>query len=71
VINWTAALLVRPDVVKISLESEKAWLLREAAANGEVAGPADARLAGLPPGQGRQAGPALADRTQQNPIVTA
>jgi NADH dehydrogenase len=38
VINWTAALLFRPDVVKISLDSEKAWLLREDAANGEVAG---------------------------------
>jgi NADH dehydrogenase len=62
-INWTAALLFRPDVVKISLESEEAWLLREAAATGEIAGFPDARVPGLPPGQGRQAGSALADRT--------
>src|SRR5205823_6195611 len=36
VINWTAALLFRPDVVKISLDSEEAWLLRAAAASGAV-----------------------------------
>jgi NADH dehydrogenase FAD-containing subunit len=28
-IDWTFALLFRPDIVKISLESEAAWLLRE------------------------------------------
>ena len=36
-IDWTFALLFRPDIVKISLESEKALLLREAAADGVVA----------------------------------
>jgi hypothetical protein len=30
-IDWTFALLFRPDIVKISLDSEKAMLLREAA----------------------------------------
>ena len=30
-IDWTFALLFRPDVVKISLDSETASLLREAA----------------------------------------
>jgi NADH dehydrogenase len=28
-IDWTFALLFRPDIVKISLDSEEAWLLRE------------------------------------------
>jgi hypothetical protein len=32
-IDWTFALLFRPDVVKLSLDSEAALLLREAAAN--------------------------------------
>jgi NADH dehydrogenase len=32
VINWTAALLFRPDVVKVSFDSEAALLLREAEA---------------------------------------
>jgi NADH dehydrogenase len=31
-IDWTFALLFPPDIVKISLDSEAAWLLREAAA---------------------------------------
>jgi NADH dehydrogenase len=31
--DWTFALLFRPDIVKISLDSETAWLLREAAAS--------------------------------------
>ena len=35
-IDWTFALLFRPDVVKISLDSEAALLLREAAADGLV-----------------------------------
>jgi NADH dehydrogenase len=40
-IDWTFALLFRPDVVKVSLDSEAAWLLRDAkplSARGEVAG---------------------------------
>jgi NADH dehydrogenase len=28
-IDWTFALLFRPDIVKISLDTEEAWLLRE------------------------------------------
>ena len=36
-IDWTFALLFRPDVVKVSLDSEAAWLLREAAAGAVVA----------------------------------
>jgi NADH dehydrogenase len=35
VIDWTFALLFRPEIVKISLDSEKALILREAAA-GEI-----------------------------------
>jgi NADH:ubiquinone reductase (H+-translocating) len=36
-IDWTFALLFRPDIVKISLDSEAALLLREAASDGAVA----------------------------------
>jgi NADH dehydrogenase len=36
-IDWTFALLFRPDIVKISLDSEAALLLRGAAAGGTVA----------------------------------
>ena len=35
-IDWTFALLFRPDVVKVSLDSESALLLREAAAGETV-----------------------------------
>ena len=35
-IDWTFALLFRPDIVKISLDSEKAMILREAAADDVV-----------------------------------
>ena len=38
-IDWTFALLFRPDIVKISLDSEAALILREAAAGGVVAEP--------------------------------
>ena len=38
-IDWTYALLFRPDIVNISLDSEAALVLREAAAGGVVAGP--------------------------------
>jgi NADH dehydrogenase len=37
VIDWTFALFFRPDIVKISLESEAALLRRDTAAGGEVA----------------------------------
>jgi NADH dehydrogenase len=42
VIDWTRALLLRPDVVKISLDTEAAMLLRNAAA-GEVGSAAQVR----------------------------
>jgi NADH dehydrogenase len=58
-INWTFALLFRPDIVKISLESEAALILRETAAGkapeagaGSTAGPAAAST----PESGPQAG---------------
>ena len=38
-IDWTFALFFRPDIVKISLESEAALLLREATADGVGAEP--------------------------------
>jgi hypothetical protein len=38
-IDWTFALLFRSDIVKISLDSEAALLVREAAAGGVVARP--------------------------------
>ena len=37
VVDWTFALCVRPDIVKISLDSEAALLLRNAAAGGVIA----------------------------------
>jgi NADH dehydrogenase len=40
-IDWTFSLLVRPDIVKISLESEAALLLREVAAEAVVAKPTE------------------------------
>jgi NADH dehydrogenase len=46
-IDWTFALLFRPDVVKISLDSEAALLLREAAAGEVVAGSADGSVSGI------------------------
>lgn len=44
VIDWTAALFFRPDIVKIDTDSERSLLLREAAAGGlrEGAGRSDA-----------------------------
>jgi NADH dehydrogenase len=45
-VDWTFALLFRPDIVKISLESEAAWFLREAAAGEVVVGPVDQRASG-------------------------
>jgi hypothetical protein len=38
-IDWTFALLFRPDIVKISLDSEAALILREAADDGLAAEP--------------------------------
>jgi NADH dehydrogenase len=46
-IDWTFALLFRPDVVKISLDSEEALLLRETGACGVVGEPP------APPGAAR------------------
>jgi hypothetical protein len=37
-IDWTFALLFRPDIVKISLDNETAWLFREAAAGAILVG---------------------------------
>ena len=42
VIDWTFALLSRPDVVKVSLDSETALLLRDGAPGGAGGRPADA-----------------------------
>ncbi len=55
-IDWTFALLFRPDTVKISLDTEAESLLREAAADGEPAGspePADTRGGWPPPSSAR------------------
>ena len=43
--DWTFALLFRPDVVKVSLESEAEWVLRDAEAL-----PASQQVAGGPGG---------------------
>jgi NADH dehydrogenase len=51
-IDWTFALLFRPDTVKISLETEAALLLREAAASGADAGPLEQEEARSGPGPG-------------------
>jgi hypothetical protein len=40
-IDWTFALLFRPDIVKISLDSEAALLLRQAAAEADSLDPED------------------------------
>jgi NADH dehydrogenase len=40
-IDWTFALLFRPDIVQISMDHEAAWLLRETASPGGVAEPLD------------------------------
>src|SRR6202035_6153879 len=55
VIDWTFALLFRPDIVKISLDSEAALRLREAAANEVVVSTA----AGLARHRAIQAGASL------------
>ena len=54
-IDWTFALLFRPDIVKISLDSEAALILREAAAGDvpenkrgeDTSGSAKSSLAGV------------------------
>ncbi len=50
-IDWAFALLFRPDIVKISLETEPTVLLREAAADGDIRGPAQPSGAERPPGK--------------------
>jgi NADH:ubiquinone reductase (H+-translocating) len=54
-IDWTFALLFRPDVVKVSLDSEAALLLREAAADGVIAEPPGHRVDFKPADGARQA----------------
>ena len=51
-IDWTFALLFRPDTVKISLDTEAASLLREAAADGVGAEPRDKEDARIGMGAG-------------------
>jgi NADH dehydrogenase len=55
VIDWTFALLFRPDIVNISLDSEAALLLREAAAGGVVGKPPDSGSPGIQPNNGHRA----------------
>jgi NADH:ubiquinone reductase (H+-translocating) len=50
--DWAFALLCRPDVVKISLDSEAALILREAAAGGDVAALLEQETAGKGAGAG-------------------
>jgi NADH dehydrogenase len=45
-IDWTFALLFRPDVVKISLESEEVERRREAASTRPITGPSEQGAAG-------------------------
>jgi NADH dehydrogenase len=52
-IDWTFALLFRPDVVKLSLDSEEAVLLREEAAREADGGPRQQGPAGNGTGAGR------------------
>jgi NADH dehydrogenase len=51
-IDWTFALLFRPDVVKVSLDSESVERLREAVATGAVAEPPEQGVAGSAAGTG-------------------
>jgi hypothetical protein len=55
VIDWTFALLFRPDIVNISLDSEAALLLREAAAGGVVGKPPDGGSPGIQLNNGHRA----------------
>jgi NADH dehydrogenase len=71
-IDWTFALLFRPDIVKISLDSEKALLVREQ--EEEVAGTGaganhdrDSHLAGIPVGAPHAA---ASRRTADSPHAT-
>ena len=54
-IDWTFALFFRPDTVKISLDSEAALLLREAAAGGVVAKSPDGSVSGIQLDNGHRA----------------
>jgi NADH dehydrogenase len=66
-IDWTFALLFRPDVVKISLDSEAALLLREAAASEVVAGSADGSVSGIRLDNGHRADSRPVAATHQAP----
>ena len=55
-IDWTFALLFRPDIVKVGLDSETAWLLREVAL---VTRPAGRRASGPGPTPPPTARPSL------------
>jgi NADH dehydrogenase len=60
-IDWTFALLFRPDIVKISLDSEAALILREAAA--------DDPLPGSPGGRGSHIPQEYDDRAESRPVA--
>jgi hypothetical protein len=64
-IDWTFALLFRPDIVKISLDSEAALLLREAAAGGVVAKSPDGGISGIQLDNGRRGDSKQAGGTHQ------
>jgi hypothetical protein len=51
-IDWAFALLFRPDVVKIDLASEPAWLLRVSAAGAASDGAGSSAVPAPPPAEG-------------------
>jgi NADH dehydrogenase len=53
-IDWTFALLFRPDVVKVSLDTEAVWLLRDAAGGEGPSGVAPSHSP-APAGNGKEA----------------
>jgi hypothetical protein len=64
-IDWTFALLYRPDVVKISLDTEATSLLREASAGAVVSKSPEGRVLGTPSDNGLHADPEQVGGTQQ------
>jgi NADH:ubiquinone reductase (H+-translocating) len=64
-IDWTFALLFRPDIVKLSLESEAALILREAEADGVIAGAPQASFSGIQLDNGHRAGSQQVDGAHQ------
>jgi hypothetical protein len=63
--DWTFALLFRPDIVKVSLDSETVWLLRETADGGVPENQRTER--GLGSGDSSLAGVADGRRPDQTP----